>query len=262
MNLLLSDKAALVIAGSKGIGKGIATTLAAEGCRVIITSHSHENLKKAALEIKEKTKKDVATFVMDLNSSESIESSCRQISSSVPRIDILITNGPGPKLDDATKVNLKALEGALAINLVSAIKLCNYFLPGMIERKFGRIIHLTSTIAKEPDQGMVLSSISRAGLLAYSKSLAKEVARYGVTVNSILTGGVMTERTIFLIQESAKKQNIAYDDLLKRAHEEVPVGYISTPEQFSYAIAFLASPLSMYLTGISLPIDGGTMKMI
>lgn len=262
MNLLLDDKTALVIAGSKGIGKGIAITLANEGCRVVITSHDSENLKKVASEIKTKTKKEVTTFVMDLNSPESIAASCEQISKSIPQIDILITNGPGPQLQDASKIDLKALDDALAVNLVSSIRLCNHFLPGMIQRKFGRIIHLTSTIAKEPDQGMVLSSISRAGLLAYSKSLSKEVARHGITVNAILTGGVMTERTIFLIEQAAKKQNISYKELLSKANEEVPVGYISTPEQFSYAIAFLASPLSMYLNGISLPIDGGVMKAI
>lgn len=262
MDLLLADKTALVVAASKGIGKGAARALAREGCRVIITSSNGDNLRIAKEEIESQTARPISTLVMDLCSHDAQAASCRKILTDFQRIDILVTNSPGPTPIEAIRVERAAWMNAIQANLLSVIELCTTFLPPMIANRFGRIINLTSSTGKEPDESMVLSNVTRAGVLAYSKTLAREVGRYGITVNSILTGSVMTERAKTLLHREAEGMNLSFDELLEQAAKSIPAGYISTPEQFCNTIAFLASPLSMYVNGVSLPIDGGSMKSI
>jgi len=262
MNLLLRDKKALVTAASKGIGQGVALALAREGCQVIITSSNQENLAQAVSVIETEAGMKAAAYVMDVSSATSIRDATRRILGDYQGIDILVTNSPGPTPTEAATVDLAAFQSALYTNLMSVVQLCRTFLPGMIERGFGRIINLTSSTGKEPDEGMVLSNVTRAGVLAYAKTLSREVAKHGVTVNSILTGSVMTERAIKLLQGEAQALDVTYEEILAQAAQSIPAGYICTTEQFCHAIAFLASPLSMYVNGVSLAIDGGYMKAI
>ena len=260
MDLRLDDKVALVLAASKGIGKGVASALAREGCHVLIASSNAENLASAKKEIENLRKGKVDTFVIDVASPGSLRSSSDEILKAHGHIDILVTNSPGPEMADAATVDEDLLAKALQINLVSVIFLCKAFLPGMIKNRFGRIINLASITAKEPDAGMVLSNVTRAGTMAYCKTLSREVAQYGVTVNTILTGGVQTERAVHLRKERAKKLGVSPEELLAQASKNFPVGFIATPEEFSHMIAFLASPLSLYVNGVSLPVDGGFMR--
>lgn len=262
MDLELRGKKALVLAASKGIGKGAAMALAREGCTVIIASSDFEHLARAKSDIEHETRNPVMTYRIDLKSLKSVNSVCSRILKRHRGIDILITNSPGPKPMEAVTVTEQALAEAIHTNLLSVILLCKKFLPRMIKNRFGRIINLASTTALEPDMGMVLSNVARAGTVAYCKTLSREVAKFGITVNSILTGGVMTDRTISLLKLSAKKLKIPYKKLLAQATENFPVGYIATPEQFSHTIVFLASPLSMFVNGVSLPVDGGLMRSL
>jgi len=261
MDLGLKNKTALVLASTKGIGKGIATSLAREGCRVLISSSNTRRLDEACSQIKNETGARVWTYTMSLNSWDSVEKGCQAILKE-HQVDIFIANGPGPQVVDSKSINLSLLSNTLQTNLLSIVYLTNQLLPGMIDRKFGRIIHLTSTTAKEPDPGLVLSSMVRASILAYAKTLSREIAQYGITVNSILTGGVLTERTEALLKLSAERSQSSYDEQLKHAIESVPVGHISSPEEFSWLVTFLASPLSSYVNGASIPIDGGVMRGI
>lgn len=257
MDLKLRDKTALVVAASKGIGKGAALALAREGCSVIITSSNKTNLDNTQAEIKAQTGGIVHTYVMDVRLMDSINTISEQIVKDQHHVDILITNGPAPISAAAATVDPTILTDALSSNFVSVIHLCRNFLPGMIQKGFGRIINLASSTGKEPEEGMVLSSVTRAGVLAYAKTLSREVARYGITVNSILTGSVMTEHAIDLMQREAQSLGLEYDDYVVEAAATIPAGYIATPEQFCHVIAFLSSPLSMYVNGVSLPVDGG-----
>lgn len=262
MNLELKDKTALVIAASKGIGKGAAKALASEDCRVIITSSNQEHLDHAQQEIQAETGREVATCVMDVTDLEQVQKVSSEILSTYGKIDILITNGPGPKPMPALEVDTETFLNAVNTNLASVVVLCKTFLPSMIENQFGRIINLTSSTAKEPDEEMVLSNVTRAGVVAYGKTLSREVAQHGITVNSILTGSVMSERSVDLLQREAASAGTPYDEFLVECAASIPAGFISTPEQFCYTIPFLASPKSMYVNGVSLPIDGGYMRAI
>jgi len=262
MDLQLRDKKALVLAASKGIGKGVATALASEGCHVIITSSKNDHLAQAKAEIEKKTGGKVSTYAMDISSPDSVLKISDQILKDHKRIDILVTNGPGPEVADAANVDDALISKAMQTNLLSMIAVSKKFLPAMIANKFGRIINLTSTTGKEPDTGMVLSNITRAGVLAYAKTLSREVAKDGVTVNSILTGGVMTDRVKQLREMRAKKTGVSVEELAEKAAQNFPVGFIATPEQFSHLIAFLASPLSLYVNGTAIAVDGGYMRGI
>lgn len=262
MDLQLHDRSALVCAASKGIGKAVALALAREGCRVIISSHDSANLQSAKAELQTLTGSEIDTRLIDVSSEASVSAAAEEILASIGGIDILVTNSPGPPVADAATVDIDALRAAAQTNCFSVVQLSRAFLPSMIARRFGRIINLTSTTGKEPDVGMVLSNLTRAAVLAYAKTLSREVAGYGITVNSILTGSVLTDRTVTLLRQDAEATGKRYEDIVIEAEAAVPAGYISSPQQFAHAIAFLASPLSMYINGTALPIDGGFMRGI
>ncbi|OFX08835.1 MAG: hypothetical protein A2516_08780 [Alphaproteobacteria bacterium RIFOXYD12_FULL_60_8] len=263
MNLALSDKTALVTSASKGIGRGVALALAQEGCHVIITSSNADNLYRTATEITQATGNRVDTYVLDVTSAEAVETACKAILATHSKIDILVTNAPGPKTGRAAEVTREGLSAALQTNVTSVVQLCRHFVPGMKTRGFGRIINIGSTTGREPDPNMALSNLTRAAVMAYAKTLSREVAMDGITVNTILTGGVLSDRTMDLLKADAMAAGKDIDAFLKEVGEAVfPVGYIATPAQFAPAVVFLASPLSEYITGVNLPIDGGLMRAL
>ena len=180
-----------------------------------------------------------------------------------PVIDILVTNAPGPATGPAADLAPNQLDAALQTNVGSVVQLCRRCLPGMRERGFGRIINIGSSTGREPDPNMALSNLTRAAVMAYAKTLSREVAKDGITVNTILTGGVLSERTVSLLEGDAKAAGKDMDTFLKEIGEQIfPVGYIATPEQFAPMIAFLASPLSGFVNGVNLPVDGGLMRAV
>lgn len=260
MDLQLKNKKALVLASSKGIGRGVAAALAQEGCHVLIAASDKARIEEAQKQIKEQTGAKVDAYTVDLYSAESTAKFADQILKDHGRIDILVTNAPGPSVTDAAAIPADLLAKAMQANFFSVLTLCQKFIPGMIQGKFGRIINLASTTAKEPDNGMVLSNMTRAAVLAYCKTLSREIASNGITVNSILTGGVMTERTINLRKARSEKTGISFEELTANASKSFPVGFIPTPEQFAPMITFLASPLAADVNGVGLPIDGGYMR--
>jgi len=262
MNLKLKNKTALVLSASKGIGFGIAEALAKEGCKVIITSSKKKNIDNAKKKIQHKTGKEISSYVLDLKNNSSVNKTINKIIKEKKKIDILIANGPGPLALEIDKINLDTLKGAINTNLINLILIIKKIVPLMKKNKFGRVINLASTTAKEPDPGMMLSNITRAGIIAFSKTAAIELSKFGITFNSILTGGVMTDRTISLLKNYSKKNKKNYKNVLKEAIEETPVGFIPSPEEFAHFIVFLSSPLSGFINGASIPIDGGTMKSI
>jgi 3-oxoacyl-[acyl-carrier protein] reductase len=262
MDLKLKNKTALVLSSSKGIGFGIAKALAKENCNVIITSSNKRNHNLASKKIFAETGKKVLSYTLNLKNLNSTNKSIDKIIKKNKKIDILIINGPGPIPVEIEKLNIKSLKESLDTNLISSILITKKIIPMMKKNKFGRIINLASITAKEPSPGMVLSSIARAGIIAFSKTASKEIAKYGITNNSILIGGVMTDRTINLLKNEAKIVKKNYNSVLKQAEKNIPIGFISSPEQFSHFITFLSSPLSIYINGASIPVDGGLLKSI
>lgn len=260
MNLNLSGKRALVLSSSKGIGKGVAAALLVEGAQVTIASSDAANLAAAQAELQKMTGTAPATRLIDLRRPSEVASAVDAVVQAEGGVDILVTNGPGPKPTSSYEIDPEALSLSFKVNLQSVIEACSRVLPGMIERKHGRLIHLTSTTGKEPDPGMVLSNMFRAAVLAYSKSLSREVAIHGITSNAILTGGVLTDRLDQLIRHDAEASGKSVSELMSQARQSFPVGFIATPAQFAPMVVFLASELSCFVNGTSIPLDGGIMR--
>lgn len=262
MDLKLKNKTALVLSASKGIGYGIAEALAKESCNVIITSSNKKNLKFAQNKIYKKTGKEISSYILNLKNINSVNTTITKIIKEKKEIDILIANGPGPIVVEIDKLNFNSLKESIDTNLINLIFIIKKIIPIMKRNKFGRIIYLASTTAKEPDRGMVLSNISRAGMISFTKTAAIELSKFGITFNSILTGGVMTDRTINLLKDYSKKNKLNFKKLLKNETKAFPVGFIASPEQFAHFVVFLSSNLSSFINGASIPVDGGIMKSI
>jgi 3-oxoacyl-[acyl-carrier protein] reductase len=254
-----SAKVALVAASSRGIGFGIARSLRDAGARVCICGRREEELQQAA-EALGAPSPDVLAVPADLADAADVRRLVSTASERLGPIDILVNNSGGPPTGEALAMTDEHWSGAIAGNLLSVIRLCALIAPSMQQRRWGRIVNLTSTTAKEPDPGMVLSSVTRAGVVAYSKTLARELGPSGVTVNTILTGGVLTERMRALMQDDATETGEAFEDALARAVELFPVRFIPTPEAFAATIRFIVSDEAGFLTGAAIPLDGGVTR--
>lgn len=260
MELGLAGKTAFVAAASRGIGRAVATALAREGCTVILTSSDAKRAEEAALANTAETRGAIHPDVCDVRSPTSVAQAAQRALARHGGVDILIANGPGPAPRPALDTSDADLQGALQANFLSGVQLVRAFAPRMKERKFGRILFLASTTAKEPDEGMCLSNVARAATLAYSKTLSREVAKDGITVNTILTGSVLTQRTVDLLSRDASGSGQSLDEALRHAAASVPVGRIASPEEFAQVIAFLASPRAGFINGVAFPLDGGWMR--
>jgi 3-oxoacyl-[acyl-carrier protein] reductase len=262
MNLKLNKRNALVIAASKGIGRGVAMELARENCDVTIASSNKKHIKSAISHILSESGRRVSGIEIDIRSKKSINEGLESVFRKKGKIDILVTNSPGPPPGLMTELNDNQIKKGVEANLMSIIWLCKKVLPKMKEMRYGRIINLSSTVAKEIEQGMGLSSLTRAGALAFCKTIAHENAKYGITVNSILTGGVLSDRTKDLLTKEAERSGVSLDDMYANASQRIPAGYISTPKEFAQMVVFLCSERASYVTGASIPLDGGFMASI
>jgi len=263
-NYNFKNKTVLITAGSKGIGFSLAREFAISGANVAICSRNLSNLKKAKTIIKQDHQANkILTLKYDLNNIKNIKSLFNKTEKYFhSKIDILINNSGGPQPKEIIKTINKDWESALNVNLKSSIFASILAVKEMKKKRWGRIINLTSSTAKEPALNMCLSNVTRAGLTSFGKTLSLEVAKYGITVNTILTGGVLTERLENLIKLSIKNTNKKYNNVLKDISDNVPVGRIAKPNEFIQLILFLSSENSSYVTGTAIPIDGGSSKSI
>jgi 3-oxoacyl-[acyl-carrier protein] reductase len=245
MNLGLAGKVALVTGASKGLGFGIASELAREGATVAISSRSEERITAAANEI------GARGFMHDAGDADSARDLIARVEQDLGPIDILVTNSGGPPAsEDALSFELEQWRAAYELLLLGAIALVRAVLPGMQERGWGRVISVSSAVVREPSRVLVLSASHRAGLLAALKTIASQVAGDGVTVNSLLTGVIATDRSRELGAD--RPERIA----------QIPAGRPGTVEEFAAAAVFLSSERASYITGAALPIDGGSSRSV
>ncbi len=245
MDLGIAGKIALVTGASKGLGFGIASALAAEGATVAISSHSQAHVDAAAAKL------GARGFVHDMQDAESAPELVRAVEQALGRIDILILNSGGPPANpDALSFTLEQWRAAYELLLLGAIALIEAAVPGMRERGWGRVISLSSGVVREPSPALVLSSAHRAGLLAALKTISRQVAADGVTVNSLLTGSVLTDR--------ARELGMDQPDHLRTQ----PTGRLGTVEEFAGVAAFLCSRQAAYVTGTALCVDGGASHSV
>jgi 3-oxoacyl-[acyl-carrier protein] reductase len=250
MDLGIEGRVALVMGASKGIGRGIATVLAREGARVAIVSRTLENCERAAAEIEG----DVTPFEADTADLGRMAALPGEVAERLGAVDILVTNTGGPPQGEALDADLDQWRAAYESLVLAPRVLIGEVLPGMRERGWGRIVNVGSSATKEPIARLALSNSHRPGLVGFLKTLSREVAADGVTVNDIATGRFDTERL--------EANYGGRERMLSEAVEGVPSGRLGDPLEYGDLVAFLCSERAGYVTGASLPIDGGLLRSL
>jgi len=256
MDLGLTGKVAMVAAASKGIGFATAKLLAAEGCLVSICARNEEALEAAAAEIGEETR----SYVVDVSSPEDLEWWTSQTREDLGEPSILVTNTGGPKAAPLSELQDADWQSGIDSTLMSVVRLVRLVQPSMVAAGWGRIVHVTSLVAREPNPLLAISSTLRSGLLALTKLQALEVAAQGVTVNAVLPGHTRTDRQTHIAQVRADRQGISLDQSMAQGEKEIPTGRFAEPEEVAAAIAFLCGRPAASITGQSLLVDGGIVK--
>ena len=199
----------------------------------------------------------VHAVAADLSRTDGIEQVVRSTPERFGRVDVLVTNAGGPPVGPLESHDWATWERAVGLTLRSAVELTRAVLPGMRERRWGRILHVTSLTVKQPIDGLMLSTSIRAAVTGFSRTLANEVAAHGVTVNTILPGYMNTERVVELNQINATREGVPVRDVEQRVIGQIPVGRIGEPRELAALAAFLASDKASYITGQSIVVDGG-----
>jgi 3-oxoacyl-[acyl-carrier protein] reductase len=253
------NKLALVTASTKGIGFAIANELLANGAKVIMCGSKSRNIRDASKIIKSLYDKNSYLIIKcDISKELEVLKMIKLINNKFNKpVEILVNSSGGPKVKNIIQTSYDEWKQAINSNLLSTILVTKLILPQMIKNKWGRIINLTSLTAKEPAKSMSLSNVTRAGVVAFGKTLSKELNGSGITVNNILTGAVMTERFNNLLNIRSKANNIKSSVMLKKIIKDIPSGYIASPDEFAKIILFLCSKEANYLNGVALNIDGG-----
>jgi len=262
MDLGLATKVALVCGSSSGLGRAIAKALALEGARVVINGRDDERLAAAEAALARDGAGPAARLVADVSVVEQAEDLVRRAAREMGSVDILVCNAGGPVPGTARDLPGNAWLDALRLNLLSTVHLCRAAIGPMIDRRWGRILCLTSVAAKQPVAGLILSTTARAGVLGFAKSLADEVAAHGVTVNTLCPGYIETERLVALAEKRSLAQDRSRDEVLNEMARSIPLGRIGTPEELAWAAAFLVSERARYITGTALSVDGGLARAI
>jgi 3-oxoacyl-[acyl-carrier protein] reductase len=252
---------ALVCGASKGIAYATAEALADEGCSLAICSRDAESIGAAAVRLKTRGV-PVHSMVADLSTAEGIETVVRETHSEFGHVDILIANTGGPPTGPAMEHDWAAWTKASELLLRSVVELTRAFVPGMRERKWGRVISITSKAVKEPVPSLVLSNSLRAAVTGYLRTLANEVGIDGVTVNTVLPGFTATERLEMLADAATKRTGGTRDDVYAGWISQTPMGRLGRPEELAATIAFLASDRAGFITGQAILVDGGKVNTL
>jgi 3-oxoacyl-[acyl-carrier protein] reductase len=248
MDLGIEGRVALVMGASKGIGRGIAAALAREGARVAIASTSQERIEAAAAEIGELAN----PFVADASDPARMASLPAEVAETLGPIEILVANTGGPPYGGALDHELEEWERAYRSVVLAPRILTEAVLPGMRDRGWGRIVNVGSSSTREPIPGLNLSNTHRMAAVGFLKTLSREVAPDGITVNTVATGRFATER----LAAGAGSMQAAEE----AARTEVPAARLGTPEEYGDLVAFLCSERAAYITGTVIPIDGGLLR--
>lgn len=260
MDLGIRNKVALVTAASQGIGKAAATELINEGCKVAICSSNKENLMKAAEQIKQETGTEPFWVVCDINNSSDIEAAVENVVKEFGSIDILVNNCGGPAPGYFENMDDEKWKDGFQQVLMSAVRFTRHVLPLMKKKNWGRIINVTSLSVKQPVDNLILSNSFRSAVTAFAKTISQQYGEFGITVNNVAPGFILTSRLYELSQKRSEKEGIPQEEILMKMGNSNPVKRIGKPEDIGAAIAFLASERAGYITGVTLQVDGGQIK--
>ena len=247
MDLGIRNRVAMVAAASKGLGRAIAESLAREGCRISVCSRSGPDFGDVSV-------------ACDVSNAADLQRWYDATIAKLGQVDILVTNTGGPPAAPFLKLTEEQWTSGIDSTLMNIIRLCRLVIPGMQQRKWGRIVHLTSIVAKQPAELLTVSSTLRAGISGLTKTLADQVANDGILVNAILPGHFLTDRQKHLSEIRAKEQNITPQEYLDKAVTAIPLGRYGKPEELADVAAFLCSERASFVTGTSVLVDGGQYR--
>ena len=260
MDLGLRGKIALVAAASRGLGRAVAEELAREGTHLLICARGATALRETAESIRASTGARVVDVVADLSDSADVARVAERALAEFGRVDVLVTNGGGPPAGPFENHSAEAWQAAIRQNLISVVELTRAVLPGMKERRWGRIINVTSIAVKQPVDNLMLSNSVRAAVTGFARTLANEVAPFGITVNNVMPGYTRTQRVEELAERNASLKGTTSDAERAVWEGQIPMARLGEPSEFAAMVAFLASERASYTTGASIPVDGGWIR--
>lgn len=261
MDLGLAGKVALVAGSSQGLGRAIAEELAAEGASLVLVARGRERLEAAREAIAAANGTPVVAAAGDLALPEGRSAAVDAALSAFSRIDVLVTNSGGPPAGSFDAHGPEAWDAATRLLLGSAVELARAVLPGMRQRRWGRIVNVTSVAAKQPIDDLILSNALRAAVIGMARTLANEVAADGITVNNVLPGFTRTERLSELADARAARPGGTRDAVLADM-AAAPARRLGEPKELAALVAFLASERAAYVTGQSVAVDGGYVRSL
>jgi 3-oxoacyl-[acyl-carrier protein] reductase len=252
---------ALVCAASRGLGRAAAEALARDGVRVAICARGAEALHATADAIR-RAGGEALAIAADLRRAEDVDRVIAATVEAFGGLDILVTNTGGPPSGPFMTLDERAWLDAIDSILLSVVRLCRGAIPHMQARGGGRIITVTSISVKQPIEGLVLSNALRAAVTGLAKTLSVELAPHRILVNCVAPGYTRTDRVVELARQSAARDGITPEQADRRIVERIPMGRMGTPEEFGEVVRFLASPGASFVTGVTIPVDGGWVRSL
>jgi 3-oxoacyl-[acyl-carrier protein] reductase len=262
MDLGIAGKVALVAASSRGLGRAAAAELAAEGVSLVMCARGAEGLRAAAEALRGKHDVRVLDIAADLTDPADADRVAASARDAFGHIDILVTNTGGPPPGRFLSHSPESWDHAVRQNLFSVTNLARAVLPDMRERRWGRIVNITSIAVKQPVDELILSNSVRAAVTGFARTLANEVAAEGITVNNVMPGYTRTERLEELANRVAERKGLSHERRFDAWNDEIPMRRLGEPHELAALIAFLASERASFITGQSIAVDGGWIRSL
>lgn len=263
MQLQLENKVVLIGGGTRGIGLACAESFLQEGARVAVFSRDPMHIEQAVIRLSEKYGADlVMASQADYTDSASIEALIANVQKKWGAIFVFVASSGGPVPSEAANVTQDAIQQALNANLLGISNVVHLLLPAMRAAKFGRFIFITTSGVVQPIAGLATSNIARAALTAFAKTLASEVGKDGITVNTVIPGKIETARLAAITKKNADREAVSLEQQQQDDWKAIPVGRYGRPEEMADMVTFLASPRASYITGSNIAVDGGLIRAL
>jgi len=257
MDFGIRGKIALVTAASKGLGRGSAEALSAEGCRVAICSRTRADVDQVARDIAGQSGHEVVPFVADMSKSDDIDGLLDAVRERLGDPDIVVCNAGGPPPGNFETIKIEQFLPAVELSMMSSIQLTYATVPAMTRKGWGRIVYVTSVSVKQPIPWILLSNTARAGLTGFMKTVAREIASSGVTINAVLPGVHDTDRVRQTGRNRAASEGMTFEQAMDAQRATNPMRALGTSEDFGAVVAFMCSQQARFITGENILVDGG-----